>query len=303
MSATGALLSSFPTDAPALDQLLEERRRLEREVADLHRRLEQEIAARERAERTLREAEDARRAQLAAERAAKVKDEVLSVVSHDLRTPLASLLGFTELMLDRDFPPDRQRALVEVVHKETRRMTDLLNDLLDIQALESGRIQYDIQPVDLGEVLKDTVEVFAARDSGRVLRLEAVDRLPAVRADRGRLQQALANLVSNAINYSPEASEIRLSARRVNGHAVVSVIDRGIGISEADRERVFEKFFRARSDVGEARGTGLGLAIVKRIVEDHRGEIRVESELGAGSTFSIALPLIDAPSELPWTVN
>ncbi len=215
-------------------------------------------------------------------------DEILSVVSHQLRTPMASLLGFTELLLDREYTPERQRHLLENVHRETRRLTDLLGDFLDVQALESGRVRYDFQPVNLAEVLDDVAEVFAGKSP---IRLEVASTLPPVRADRDRLQQVLSSLVANAVCYSPAQAEVLLTARRQGTGVLVRVVDRGVGVPEDDRERIFERFVRSRNVPGETNGAGLGLAIARRIIEDHRGEIHLESELGSGSTFSVALPL------------
>lgn len=223
-----------------------------------------------------------------------LKDAFVSTVSHELRTPLASLRGFAELMLEREFSPEKRREFLRIIHAESIRLGALVDDFLDIQRLESGRAVYDFRSLELAPMLEDTRALFA---SGKhVLRLSVPPRLPAVRADSDRLRQVLTNLVSNAQKFSPPGSEIALEARCAGDEVIVSVVDHGVGIDAETLPRLFEKFFRADNpETRNTGGTGLGLALVKEIVEAHGGRVWVESERGRGSRFHFSLPLASTP--------
>lgn len=227
--------------------------------------------------------------------AERVKDELVSTVSHELRTPLTSLRGFAELMLKREFPVEKQREFLSIIHSESLRLSNLINDFLDLQRMESGRQQYSFAAVALPALLRDTAAVFGQPNGGHVLRIEAADSLPPVRADAERLRQVLTNLLSNAVKFSPDGGEILITAHS-EGHEVhVAVTDHGLGIPAEALPKLFGKFFRV--DNRETRrigGTGLGLALVKQIVEAHHGRIWVESEVGRGSTFHFTLPVAES---------
>ncbi len=225
----------------------------------------------------------------------QMKDTFVSTVSHELRTPLASLRGFAELMLQREFPVEKRREFLTIIHTESVRLGNLINDFLDIQRMESGRHAYDFRAVDLAPLFETTKALFGA--GKHRLRLELPPDLPRVRADPDRIRQVLSNLVSNALKFSPEGSEVTLGARVGDGKVEAWVADQGLGISADALPKLFTKFFRA--DDKETRGiggTGLGLALVKEIVEAHGGWVWVESKPGEGSTFSFSLPEVERTS-------
>jgi two-component system sensor histidine kinase VicK len=213
------------------------------------------------------------------------------MVSHELRTPLASVLGFTTLLLERDFAPDEQRRYLEIVDTQARRLAALAGDFLDVQLLEGGAMRLERAPVDLIELVNEQTRLFFSHLDTHRLVLELPDEAVVIDGDRDRLAQVIGNLLSNAIKYSPAGGAVRVHVELEGDRAVLMVNDQGMGIDEEDRERVFEKFFRSSEASARIAGTGLGLAVAREIVETHGGEIRVQSEPGAGSTFWIELPL------------
>lgn len=222
----------------------------------------------------------------------QMKSESVSLASHDLRTPLTSLIGFTELMLSRELPEEKRRIFTETIHREAHRLAGVIDHFLDLQKIESGRIAYRKDPVDLPVIISRVKEVFSGGLSKHTFRIDLPPGLRPVRGDPDRLQQVLSNLVSNAIKFSPGGGEILISASRTDGEVVISVQDQGLGVPAEARDRLFTKFYRIDSpDRREIRGTGLGLAICRQIIEAHGGRIWVESEAGKGSTFSFSVPL------------
>jgi len=221
-----------------------------------------------------------------------LKDEFVALVSHELRTPLTSIRGYTELLLDDD-PVDEQRTFLEVIDRNASRLLSLVNDLLLLAAIQSGKLVLESAALEVDDLLGDagmTAGPLAAA-KGIELQLELSGGLRTV-GDRSRLGQVLDNLISNAIKFTPEGGTVRLGAAREGGHLRISVSDSGIGIPKADHAQMFERFFRASSARAAAvPGTGLGLAITRGIVESHGGTIDFESEEGAGTTFSIRLGL------------
>jgi PAS domain S-box-containing protein len=224
----------------------------------------------------------------------RMKDELVSTVSHELRTPLASLRGFTELMLKRTFPADKQREFLRIIHNESLRLTDLINDFLDLQRIEAGRQTYDFEDLALPPLLREAVTVFSSGDGQHQLLIDAPDSLPLVRVDTARLRQVLTNLLSNAMKFSPQGGAVTIGAR-VEGDALkVWVKDQGVGIPSEAQQHLFSKFFRVDNrDTRSIGGTGLGLALVKEIVKAHGGRVWVESTVGKGSTFFFTLSLSD----------
>jgi PAS domain S-box-containing protein len=232
----------------------------------------------------------------------RLKNEFVSTVSHELRTPLASLRGFTELMLKREFDEEKRREFIGIIHGESIRLTNLINDFLDIQRMESGRQVYVFEPIALKRLIEETIAVFGQATSSHEVVIDAPEDLPEVRADADRLRQVLSNLVSNALKFSPEGGEVRIRVRVADRALEVSVSDPGIGIPAEAMPNLFKKFFRANSPAARTiGGTGLGLAIVKEIVETHKGRIWAESEPGKGSTFVFTLPIAETakPEPLP----
>jgi PAS domain S-box-containing protein len=218
--------------------------------------------------------------------AARLKDDLLAVVSHELRTPLTSLRGFTELLLTRVLPADKQQHFLTIIHDETIRLSHLITDFLDLQRMQAGRQVYRLTRTDLAVMLREMVSVFTPESGAHVMRVEVSDALPVVYADAERLRQVLANLLSNAIKFSPHGGEVTVGARAQDTQVLVWVADHGLGIPPEALPRLFNKFYRVEHhETRHIGGTGLGLALVKEIVEAHHGSVWVESVLGQGSTF------------------
>lgn len=227
--------------------------------------------------------------------AERLKDELVSTVSHELRTPLTSLRGFAELMLKRQFSLDKQREFLTVIHGEALRLTNLINDFLDLQRIESGRQIYAFAAVDLEALLQQSILVFSGAQGLHTFQLHLPTAFPLVQGDHDRLQQVVSNLVSNAVKFSPEGGVITLGAREQEGEALLWVSDQGIGIPAEAIANVFSKFFRVdNQETRQIGGTGLGLALVKKVIEAHGGQVWVESTEGQGSTFFFTLPLAQA---------
>jgi PAS domain S-box-containing protein len=228
----------------------------------------------------------------------RMKDEFLGTVSHELRTPLTAIKGFIELVLDGDAGPvpDTQREFLEVASRNADRLGALINDILDVNRIESEGLKIRKEPTDLAAVLEDVLSTFRvmAHTKGIALRQE-IATLPKVMGDAARLVQVFTNLVSNAIKYTPKG-EVGIRAISIDGGVEVVVYDTGIGLTKEEHGQLFTKFFRGRNPiVTESGGTGLGLVIVKAIVETHGGSIGVESLPGEGTRFRVFLP-VDAPA-------
>lgn len=223
----------------------------------------------------------------------RTREEFVANVSHELRTPLSLIKGYVETLLDgaKDNPEVATKFL-QTIQRNSERLQFLIEDLLTISELESGRIKMNLQTVQLRSIVEKVLEDFRtqARTRKTVMRNE-VPELTA-RADADRLQQVLGNLVGNAIKYGREEGNIRITGQAVNGGAIeLSVQDDGPGIPTESLERVFERFYRVdKARSREQGGTGLGLSIVKHIVQSHGGKVWAKSELGKGSSFCFTLP-------------
>lgn len=226
----------------------------------------------------------------------QMKNEFVSNVSHELRTPLASIRVFGELLrLGRFGGVDKAREYGDFIETESRRLTQLINNILDFASIESGRKTYRFERSDLREVVEATLRTFEVRlrKEGFRLHLEGTDApLPTVVVDAGAIGQSLSNLLDNAVKYSRDARDIDVSLRRDGDFVVLSVRDHGIGIPRSEQRKIFDRFHRVSTGlVHDVKGSGLGLAIVRHIVEAHHGKVTVESRPDEGSTFSIHLPI------------
>lgn len=239
----------------------------------------------------------------------QLKTDFLSTVSHELRTPLTSVLGFAKIIrkrLDNVILPqivvednETRRALnqvrenINIITLEGERLTTLINDVLDVAKLEADKIDWKMQPLNPTALLEQALAASAALFAEKPLKLvkDIQPHLPLVVGDRDRLVQVLLNLISNAVKFT-DAGQVICRAKTVASELIISVIDTGVGLAEADQLRVFEKFKQIGDTLtNRPRGTGLGLTICKEIIEHHGGRIWVESELGRGSNFSFSLPL------------
>ncbi len=248
--------------------------------------------ARPRLVRRRRSRSSARRrepsARVAERDAPRLADEVISIVHHELLSPIASLRGLTGLLLDRAYPPAEQRRLIGVVHQETDRLTHVLQTFADLRRIESGDGDYCFQPVDLRAVVAESC---AANPLDHChLEVDIPETLPPLRADRRRLTQVFGHLLDNAFKFSRSGTTVSVTARATLRGTVVTVTDQGIGIPADALPRITGKFYRVPDHEIEANGTGLGLALVQRIVEDHGGRLELESEIDIGTTAILALP-------------
>ena len=225
----------------------------------------------------------------------RLKSDFVANVSHELKTPLALIRLFAEtLELGRVPSEDKARQYYRVINKESQRLTQLINNILDFSRIEAGRKEYRFAPTDVGRIVSEVIDAyrFQIEQQGFTLEVNIADDLPEVNADKEALAQALLNLVNNAIKYSRDEKYLRLDVRRDGERVLLSVTDRGIGVAKGEQKKIFEKFYRAENSlVHETKGSGLGLALVQHIMQAHGGIVEVESALGKGSTFTLVLPI------------
>jgi signal transduction histidine kinase len=227
--------------------------------------------------------------------AARLQSDFVSAVSHEFRTPLTSMRQFTEMLVeDESLPAEKRRAFYQAQERATRRLSRLVESLLDFGRMEAGARPYRLERLDAGRLVANTVEEFRRESgvSGLTLECEVPEEGPLVDADREALAQALWNLLDNAVKYSGDGPFVRVEVEaEAGGQVAIRVRDRGIGIPPSERKRIFRKFVRGSSagTVG-VKGTGIGLAMVKHIVDAHGGKILVDGAPGEGSTFTILLP-------------
>lgn len=221
--------------------------------------------------------------------------ELISTVSHELRTPLTSIKGSMSLLQSGLVGeiPEKAEQIIDISHRNVERMLLVINDILEIDKLDSGQLDMSMYPLDLGPFLKDAVAVNKGYADEHEVSFKTVgtDQNAVVSANEERLMQVVSNLMSNAVKYSPKQGTVEIQLEDIDGHWRVAVVDNGPGISGRDRQKIFEKFGQAESADGIKRtGTGLGLNIAKTLVERHNGRLGLKSELGFGSTFYFDLP-------------
>ncbi len=240
------------------------------------------------------------------ERLDDVKTMFVSVAAHELRTPLTPITGFLEMLLDEEFGPlaNLQREPLEIVSRSTKRLEALTNDLLDLTRLEAERLAVVLNSTDLSALIESVAAEYKPQLNAKSqhLTVHIQPDVPPALCDEARASQIIGNLISNASKYTLDGGEITVSLTLAEeeGFVQVSVTDTGVGISAEDQERLFERFFRAKS-AGAARapGTGLGLYITRSLVELHGGEVWFESEIGKGSAFHVTFPIADGPPAAP----
>ena len=225
----------------------------------------------------------------------RLKSDFVANVSHELKTPLALIRLFAETLELGRVPTEQKKTQYHrIINKESRRLTQLINNILDFSRIEAGRKEYRLVASDLAAVMRDVVDAyrFPIEQQGFTLDLDVAEDLPEMRIDPEAISQALINLLNNAIKYSTQSKAIRVSVRAEGDRVLLSVADRGIGIPKAEHKRIFEKFYRVESSlVHTTKGSGLGLALVQHIAEAHGGRVEVASAPGEGSTFTLSLPV------------
>jgi signal transduction histidine kinase/CheY-like chemotaxis protein len=225
----------------------------------------------------------------------ELKSEFISTVSHELRTPLTSIGGYVKLLACGDAGPvtETQREFLFIVDTNVVRLTHLINDILDVEKMESGQVQLVREPQDLASILRECRDTFhvVAEQKGLELRYRVPERLNPVMGDRTRLVQVFMNLLSNAVKYTTSGF-VEISAEALDYAVLARVRDSGVGLAPEEQERIFQRFYRARGGLSSTEGgTGLGLAIARGLVEAHGGKVAVESEPGRGTQFTVTLPV------------
>jgi two-component system NtrC family sensor kinase len=228
----------------------------------------------------------------------RVRSEFVHTVSHDLRSPLTSVIGYSELIERAGQLNEQQRDFVSRIQDSIQHITSLINDLLDLGSIEAG-IDKRREFVQLEGILRYTIDMLHGQIKTKHLKIrtDIASALPVLRANPIRLRQVLDNVVGNAIKYSHVNGEIFISIHSEGNQIILQVTDQGPGIPPADQPHIFDKFYRATNIGPDIEGSGLGLAIVKNIVENHQGRIWVESTVGKGSSFFIVLPVASEPMQ------
>jgi signal transduction histidine kinase len=223
-------------------------------------------------------------------RLSALRADFVSLVSHELRSPMAAVIGAARTLQARwrELQPDQREAFLALIGDETTRLADLIGDVLDTSRIDAGTFTYRFTEVDVAALVQDTVAT-ASIGQDEVPLVSEVGRVPRVRGDAERLRQIFANLIDNAVKYSPAGEPVEVRVAQTNGAVLVSVRDRGPGIKSQDQRLIFEKFGRV-TGAGSKPGTGLGLYIARSIAEAHGGELQVSSAPGRGSTFTVKLP-------------
>jgi len=223
----------------------------------------------------------------------RLKAEVVSILAHEMRTPLASIKGYSTALLMEEavFSPETQREFLQIIDEECDALEDLIHDLLESSIIDAGLLRLEIQPVLLPRVAEQVVVGITRRNEKHRILVDFPKQFPIIEADPNRVAQVLHNLLDNAIKYSPEGKIIVISGEAKKDHVIVRVADQGVGITPEDLNRLFERFFRAQGRQHVV-GSGLGLPICRTIVEAHGGRIWAESQVDQGSTFYVTLPLM-----------
>jgi len=237
-------------------------------------------------------ADEAAAAHLAGiERLNELKTEFITLVSHEFRTGLVGIQGFSEMIRDTDISIDEVKSFAADINKDAQRLNRMINDMLDLERIEAGRLVLRFETVNVNAVLQEAVERTRASTDRHIITMNLDSNEPVVKCDADRLTQIISNLLTNAIRYSPDGGEIEVTSRVIEGFVQIGVRDNGVGIAPDFVKRLFNRYERYEKTSGKVIGTGLGLAIAKQIVEMQGGRIWVESTVGTGSQFHFTLPL------------
>jgi PAS domain S-box-containing protein len=231
-----------------------------------------------------------------AQDANRVKDDFLAVLSHELRTPLNAIVGYSRLMRGQMLPPDQVGRAIETLERNARWLTQIVDDVLDVSRIVSGKIRLDVQAVELGSIVDNAIATVQPAADAKNVRLQSLidPRVGPVSGDPDRLQQVVWNLLANAVKFTPKGGRVQVRLERVNSHIEIVVSDTGIGISKEFLPHVFDRFRQADSgSTRKAGGLGLGLSIVRHLVEMHGGRVQAESEgVDKGASFTVSLPMM-----------
>ena len=225
----------------------------------------------------------------------KMKSDFISAVSHELRTPLTSIKGYASILmagkLGDVLPAQKER--LEKIDKHSNSLVHLINNLLDIARIESGKVQMDMKDISLKEILDSIVDIITpqVKEKNVSLKVTSNTKFDKIKADQIQLERALLNLLSNAVKFTPEKGRVLIDIQEKDNDIQFSIEDTGIGIPPQDIPKVFQEFFRADNALDQKiKGSGLGLSLVKKIVEAHKGKIWFNTELGKGTRFTFTLP-------------
>lgn len=227
----------------------------------------------------------------------KVRTDFVANASHELRTPVTALKGFAEVLLDGAMEdPVTCKQFLEIIYKESKRLEILVNDILELSRVEQKQVPLNREILNLSEIIKSCFQVIRPQAASKDINLRFYSANPddiLLETDRGRLEQVLNNLITNAVNYTDAGGKISIMVEKVGNEAAIHIADTGIGIPEEDLSRIFERFYRVdKARSRNSGGTGLGLSIVRYLVQNLNGRIEVKSKLGIGTTFSVYLPLL-----------
>jgi signal transduction histidine kinase len=239
--------------------------------------LMRDVTVRKRAEEALLESD-------------RIKSDFVSSVSHELRTPLASILGFSSTILrDKKMSEDVKEEFINIIYQESQRLSKLIEDILNISRIESGRVIYRLQKVDSKPIISEILEVHKIQAEEKDIDVfhKFADEPYEIFADPDALKQIFSNLFGNAIKFTPDGGQIRVRLKKFDSDVIIEISDTGIGIPDKEKEKVFEKFYRVYRPGLEIKGTGLGLSIVKEILDAHKAKIEIESEENKGTTIRV----------------
>lgn len=226
----------------------------------------------------------------------KMKSEFISTATHELRTPMTTIFGYAELLKDIPLDAEEQKEMIATIHAQSKAMIALLNDVLDMAKMEAAASNFiQMKPQPIGPILEALTNTFITDTNHNKVVLEMSPNLPNVNVDKTKIEQAIRNLLSNAYKFSPNNDEISMHVSEVmhegSTKVLISIQDHGIGMTPAQLERVYEKFYRADQS-GQVPGTGLGMSITKDIITHHGGSIEIESKPGAGTRVMVYLPVL-----------
>lgn len=244
--------------------------------------------------------QDEAREARALDEANRLKGELLSILAHEMRTPLASIKGYSTALLleDTKWDPEKQREFLEIIDAESDNLSEIVRDLLESSIIDAGLLEIEKEPVLLPRLAEQAMRDIARRTKIHRFLVTFPDDFPIVETDPERIRQVLHNILDNAVKYSPDGGLIVVRGEVGQSEVIISVADQGVGIAPEDLNRLFDKYFRVKSRSGRpVPGTGLGLPIAQTIVQKHGGRIWAESELGKGTTLYFSLPLGEVGEE------